>query len=123
MTLQKFVLVLSLAVSASTVEAGGRFVQQHSRGRQRALERKYSDSLIVEFELSYDFSVPGETYKLDFITLVPKSIPGRQNIISVSYSPRPSRIFDENSNRYARFSFSKPGRQEIPAGVSSRLIL
>jgi len=98
--------------SAASVEAGGRFVQQQSRDRQRAPERAFSQSHIVEFELSYDFSVQGDTRRIDFTALVPKSIPGRQNILSVSYSPKPSRIFDENSNRYAKFTFAKPDRQE-----------
>ena len=112
MTLQKFVLVLLLICSASLVEAGGRFVPQNARSRQRTPERAFSQSHIVEFELSYDFSIPGETRNLEFIVLVPKSIPGRQNILSTSYSPKPSRIFNENSNRYAEFIFNKPDRQE-----------
>jgi len=112
MTLQKFVLVSLLIASASSVEAGGRFVPQQSRDPQRVRERAFYQSRIVEFELSYDFSVPGETRKIEFIALVPKSIPGRQNILSTSYSPKPSRIFDENSNRYAEFIFDKPDRQE-----------
>jgi len=112
MTLQKFVLVSLLISSAASVEAGGRFVSQQSRDRQRAPKRVFPQSRIVEFELSYDFSVQGETRKIDFTALVPKSIPGRQNILNVSYSPKPSRIFDENGNRYARFVFDKPGRQE-----------
>ncbi len=112
MTLQKFVLVLLLICSASLVKAGGRFVPQNARSRQRTPERTFSQSRIVEFELSYDFSIPGETRNLEFIVLVPKSIPGRQNILSRSYSPKPSRIFNENGNRYAEFTFNKPDRQE-----------
>ncbi|OHB82644.1 MAG: hypothetical protein A2Z38_01645 [Planctomycetes bacterium RBG_19FT_COMBO_48_8] len=112
MTFQKLLLVSLLIGSTASVEAGGRFVPHQERGRQRAQERAYSQSRIVEFELSYDFFVPGETRKIDFVALVPKSIPGRQNILSVSYSPRPSRIFDENSNRYAKFVFDKPEKQE-----------
>ena len=122
MTLQKFVLLSLLISSAASVEAGGRFVLQQSRGRQRAPERTFSQSRIVEFELSYDFSVPGETRKIEFIVLVPKSIPGRQNILSTSYSPRPSRIFDENSNHYAEFIFDKPDRhEEIKISVKAEL--
>ena len=112
MTFQKFVLVLLLIVSAASVEAGGRFVSQQSRDRQRAPQGAFAQSHIVEFELSYDFSVQGETRRIDFTALVPISIPGRQNILSVSYSPKPSRIFDENGNRYAQFILDKPDRQE-----------
>ena len=112
MKFQKFVLVSLLIGSAASAQAGGRFVPQQSRDRQRATEMAFPQSHIVEFELSYDFSVQGETRKIDFTALVPKSIPGRQNILSVSYSPKPSRIFDENGNRYARFIFDKPEKQE-----------
>ncbi len=112
MRLQQFVLALLLISSASSVEAGGRFVPDQVRQRQRAWERAFSQSRTVEFELSYDFSVLGQTHKIDFVVLIPQTIPGRQNILSVDYSPRPSRIFDENGNGYAAFTFNKPGRQE-----------
>ncbi|MHC4205296.1 MAG: transglutaminase-like domain-containing protein [Planctomycetota bacterium] len=112
MRLQKFVFVLLLISSAASIQAGGRFVPQQIRDRQRALQMAFAQSRIVEFELNYDFSVPGETRNIKFIVLVPKSIPGRQNILSTSYSPRPLRIFNKNSNRYAEFVFDKPGRQE-----------
>ncbi len=122
MTLHKFVLLSLLIGSASSVEAGGRFVLQQSRDRQRTLERAFSQSRIVEFELSYDFSIPGETRKIDFIVLVPKSIPGRQNILSTNYSPKPSRIFDENGNCYAKFIFDKPDRhEEVKISVKAEL--
>ena len=111
MTLRKFVLFVLLTGLASPVEAGGRFVNQ-TPGRRRIPQRAFSHNRIVEFELSYDFSAAGETRRINFIALIPKSIPGRQNILNVSYSPRPSRIFDENSNRYAEFIFNKPGRNE-----------
>ena len=107
MTLKKSVLML-LLFSASLADTGGRFVPQQPRGFKNA----YSLSRIVEFEMSYKFSVPGETHNIEFTVLVPKTIPGRQNIISTKYSPGPSGIFDKNENRYAKFIFNKPGRQE-----------
>ena len=122
MTLQKFVLVSLLLVSAASVEAGGRFVSQQSRNRQRTPQGAFPQSHIVEFDLSYDFFVPGDTRRIDLTALVPVSIPGRQNILSVSYSPKPARIFDENSNRYARFTFNKPGKQQkIKISVKAEL--
>jgi len=92
--------------------AGGRFVPEQARERQRAFQKAFSQSRVVEFELSYDFSVPGQTQKIDFVVVVPKTIPGRQNILTTSYSPTPSRIFDENGNRYAAFVFNNPGKKE-----------
>jgi len=122
MRFQKFVFLSLLIGSAASLEAVGRSVSQQQRIRQRATERSFPQSHIVEFELSYDFSVQGETRKIDFTALVPKSIPGRQNILSVSYSPKPLRIFDENGNRYARFSLNKPDKQEkIKISVKAEL--
>lgn len=91
---------------------GGRFAPEQVRERQRAFQKAFSQNRTVEFDLSYDFSVPGRTYKIDFVVPVPKTIPGRQNILSTSYSPTPSRIFDENGNRYAAFVFNNPGKKE-----------
>jgi hypothetical protein len=102
--------------------AGGRFSPEQIRERQRALAKAFSQNRVVEFDLFYEFSVPGRTHKIDFVTPVPMTMPGRQNIISVSYSPRPSRIFDENGNRYAAFVFNKPNRQEkIKISVKAEL--
>jgi len=112
MRLQQFVLVSLLIGLAPCLEAGGRFAPEQIRERQRALQKALSQSRTVEFELSYDFSVPGQTHKIDFVVLVPKTIPGRQNIVTVNYSPTPSRVFDENGNRYAAFVFNNPGKKE-----------
>jgi transglutaminase-like putative cysteine protease len=66
----------------------------------------------VEFDLDYDFSVPGETRSVHFVVVLPTSIAGKQKILSRSYSPRPSRFFNENGNRYAEFVFREPQRHE-----------
>ena len=66
----------------------------------------------VEFDLDYKFSVPRETRSMRFVVVLPTTMPGRQKILSRSYSPRPSRIFNENGNRYAEFVFKKPERHE-----------
>jgi len=68
-------------------------------------------SNLVEFDLSYNFSVPGETHKISFTVVLPQTIPERQNILSIKYSPKPSRIFKENANRYAEFVFLNPDRK------------
>lgn len=112
MRLRRFVLLSLLAVSASLAEPAGRFGPDQIRERQRALQKALSQNRTVEFDLSYDISVPGRTHKIDFVVLVPQTIPGRQNIVSVNYSPAPSRVFDENGNRYATFAFNSPGKKE-----------
>jgi transglutaminase-like putative cysteine protease len=70
----------------------------------------FGQSNTVEFDLIYDFSVPGETHRMSFIVVLPQTIPNRQKILSRGYSPKPSRIFDENGNRYAEFVFDQPQR-------------
>ena len=70
----------------------------------------FAQNRTVEFDLKYDFSVPGETQRIEFRVAVPQTIENRQNILSVSYSPEPSRIFEENANRYAEFVFVQPDR-------------
>ena len=62
----------------------------------------------VEFELGYEFSVPGKTPVVKFVALLPQTISGRQKILGVDYSQEPSRIFSKNGNRYAEFVFVKP---------------
>jgi transglutaminase-like putative cysteine protease len=87
-------------------------VPQQSREHQRVPDRAFPQSRTVEFDLSYDFSVPGETQRIAFVLVLPKSIPDRQNILSMSYSPRPTRIFHENGNHYAEFVFNEPDKHE-----------
>jgi hypothetical protein len=61
----------------------------------------------AELTLSYTFSAPGRTQRVRLVILIPKTIPGRQKI-STTCSPKPSKIFNENGNRYAEFIFEKP---------------
>ena len=64
----------------------------------------------VELDLSYDLLVLGKTTKISFVTLVPQTIPNRQTISHINYSPKPSRIFSRNGNQYAEFVFVNPKR-------------
>jgi transglutaminase-like putative cysteine protease len=76
----------------------------------------------VEFDLNYDFSAPGETSSMKFVVVLPTSIPGRQKILSRKYSPKPSRIFNENGNRYAEFILEEPTKHEkVKICVKARL--
>jgi transglutaminase-like putative cysteine protease len=76
----------------------------------------------VEFDLSYDLSAPGDTQRISFVTLIPQTIPDRQTISSISYSPNPSRIFSRHGNRYAEFVFVEPDRHtEIKISVKAEL--
>jgi len=110
MTSRSIVLVLLSAGLASAVEAGERFVVPPGAVRLHRPDRAFMQNRTVEFDLLYDFSVPGETERIEFRVAVPQTIENRQNILSVSYSPEPSRIFEENGNRYAEFLFLTPDR-------------
>jgi hypothetical protein len=111
MKLQKLFIVSLVISSLSLADACGRSTLRQARGHQFISPKTYSQNNIVEFELSYDFSVLGDTHKISFTVVVPQDVPDRQNILRIQYSPKPSRIFDENENRYAEFVFVKPDRQ------------
>jgi len=72
--------------------------------------------------MSYDLSAPGDTQKISFVALIPQTIPDRQTISGISYSPKPSRIFERDGNRYAEFVFVNPNRHtEIKINVKAEL--
>jgi transglutaminase-like putative cysteine protease len=78
---------------------------------------------MVELDLVYDFSVPGKTFRISFVVILPETIPGRQNILGIKYSPKPTRIFNKNGNRYAEFVFIKPDRQEkVKINIKAELL-
>jgi len=110
MTLRTWVLVLVAAGAALAGQAGGRFVPPRASVRPYRPDRPFTQNPAVEFDLKYNFSVPGRTERIEFRVAVPQSIEGRQNILSVSYSPNPSRVFEANGNRYAEFVFDQPDR-------------
>ncbi len=74
--------------------------------------RAPAQSNVVEFDLKYDFSVPGETRSMSFVVLLPRTIPGRQKILSREYSLKPRRILRLNGNHYAEFVVKEPQRHE-----------
>jgi transglutaminase-like putative cysteine protease len=110
------VLTIALAAAADTP----------ARTRTRPKERRYTqvrqtrppqiapprpalnNSSKVELDLDYRFTTPQQTSKIKFVVMLPKSIPGKQKILGISYSQKPARVFTENGNRYAEFVFAKP---------------
>lgn len=129
---RKLFLALLLISSVSLAVSGGRSASRPKRGRQLTLRQKrgrqltprrtYTQGNIVELDLSYDFSVPGKTHRLRFVVVLPRTMPDRQNILSTKYSPKPSRIFNENGNRYAEFVFVKPNRRvKIEISIKAEL--
>jgi transglutaminase-like putative cysteine protease len=77
----------------------------------------------VEFNLCEDFSMQAVASKLTFVTLVPKTIPDRQKILSIKYSTPPARVFSSNGNDYAEFVFSRPPTQfQLKINVKATLL-
>ena len=97
--------------------AEGRLIPRQRREIRLPATRTIPQSNIVEFDLSYDFTVSGQTRRISLTAVVPKTIPDRQNIIDIQYSPKPSKIFEKNGNRYAEFIFDKP-EKEINVGIN-----
>ena len=61
----------------------------------------------AEFVLTYDFTVPGNTSKIEFTVAVPRTLTDRQRVF-IKYQPQPTKVFNENGKRYAKFVFVKP---------------
>ncbi|MBW7990300.1 MAG: transglutaminase domain-containing protein [Planctomycetes bacterium] len=112
MELRKLSLVLLLIVSISLEDVSARSMFRQRREHQHRPQNITAQRNMVELNLSYDFSVHRETFRISFVVILPETIPGRQNILGIKYSPKPTRIFNKNGNRYAEFVFTKPDRQE-----------
>lgn len=112
MGLHRTKLLWFLAGLVFSPVAGGRSAMGPRTGRQFMPFGTPPQSNVVEFDLKYDFSIPGQTQAMSCVVLIPRSIPGRQKILSRKYWPKPSRIFHKNGNHYAEFTFRKPQRHE-----------
>jgi transglutaminase-like putative cysteine protease len=121
MKLQKLLLAASLIslVSLTDISSQPR-PRQRRPSYPRPLQRKAArprpqettiESSSVELVLRYNFSTPSETSRIDFVVAVPRTIPNRQRILSIKYSPRPSNVFRRNGNRYAQFVFDEPKKR------------
>jgi transglutaminase-like putative cysteine protease len=95
----------------SEQNVSGRIYSARKREVRPPAYRAFTNSNTAEFDIFYDISAPGQTHRISFTALIPKTIPRRQNIIEIQYSPKPSRIFEQNGNRYAEFIFDKPEKQ------------
>ena len=111
MKLYKLYSIVLLMTSLASVGASDRSWAQQDMGRMLTSRRSYPQSGTVELELSYDFSVSTETRRISFVVPLPQSEPNRQNILSIGYNPKPSRIIERDGNRYAEFVFLRPEEQ------------
>ncbi len=118
MKLRKLFLASLLISSVFLADVSGRKPDRWHRGQRREIQNN-----TVELDLSYDFSVPGETFRISFTVILPQTIPGKQKILSIRYSPKPSRFFHENGNRYAEYVFVKPEkRMKVEINIRAELL-
>jgi transglutaminase-like putative cysteine protease len=76
----------------------------------------------VKFDLLYDFSLQAIPSKMTFVTIVPQTIPGKQEILELKYSTEPARTFTRHGNTYAEFVFDRPrGQFRIRISVKAKL--
>jgi len=123
MKLRILISISLLICSVSVQKAVGRIYPSQRREIRPPAGRTNAQSNTVEFDLSYDFTVSGQTRRISLTALIPKTIPDRQNIIDIQYSQKPSRIFDQNGNRYAEFVFYKPEKDiNIDISIKAELI-
>lgn len=76
------------------------------RPNNKAVENNHA-----EMTLSYDFSVPGETSRVNLLVAIPKTLPPKQKILDIQYSPQPARFISTNGNHYAYFLFVHPKKR------------
>jgi hypothetical protein len=122
MKLRKIIILLLLVSSICPLEANARSLPRQRRRQQTSPSRKATPKNIVEFDLLYDLSALGKTHRVSLIVVLPRSIRDRQKIRRIKYSPKPSRIFSKNGNRYAEFVFTNPEKKtEIKISVKAEL--
>ncbi len=84
-------------------------------------ENEIIETGTAEFDLCYDFNVPGKTSKIKFVVVVPQTIRDKQRVM-LKYSPKPPKIFRKHGHRYAEFIFKKPKKQfTIKISVKAKL--
>jgi transglutaminase-like putative cysteine protease len=105
-----WITLLIALVSPADVDLWARTQRTNTQKKERE-KPVYSKTSKVEMSISYDFTVPGKTPKIQLIVALPKTIPDRQRIYDIECSPKPTRLFTENENDYAEFLFTNPEKQ------------
>lgn len=97
---------------------------QSSRRQQRPQGQSLLNarSSTIRFNISYTLTVPSSVNRMQFLVLLPHTLPDRQKIISIDYTPEPQRIFQKNGNTYAEYVFNSPAKQTyIDIFIKTRL--
>ncbi|MBN2183650.1 MAG: transglutaminase domain-containing protein [Sedimentisphaerales bacterium] len=122
MKLRTLILIL-LVCSAPVKNANGRLIPKQKKEGNPPAGKTAGFNNIVEFDISHTLTITGNTRRIILTVVVPKTIPDRQNILDIKYSPQPSRIFEQNDNHYAEFIFYKPDKQiEVDINVTAELL-
>lgn len=75
----------------------------------------------VSLTMKFKVTAPAET-KVVVNVLVPRSIPGRQHILDIHYSTKPSEIFEKDGDLYARFNLEKlPRSMDLSVNVDAEI--
>jgi transglutaminase-like putative cysteine protease len=101
-----------LLLLASSLTAGGPLEPDRRKPRR------------VRFTVRFTVKTAGKSGPFELICLVPQTIPGRQEVLSLRCSPAEAgvRFFTENGDRHARFSILEPAREfEIRIRVWAKL--
>ena len=62
----------------------------------------------INFKISYEFLISGDTDSIEFKTCIPADYKYRQKIKDYGFSVRPDRIFTDDGNSYALFKLIHP---------------
>ncbi len=122
MKYKKTLLLIFLLMLCGIDNASGQRTYRRRRQPQRRqrTQRVQQDRLSqrdtrlkneVEFKLTYDLSIQAIPSQLKFIAPIPQTIPARQKISDIQYSPEPARLFEQNGVKYAEFAFTRPPSQ------------
>lgn len=117
MKCKDILIIISLICLAPLICEGKKRTR---RGKPR--EAPYKKINNVEFDIVYDIEVPGKASKIKLWALLPKTMPRRQKILRIKYSPEPIRILNKDGCNYAEFIFEEPPKQfQIQINVKAKL--
>src|SRR4051794_38851724 len=64
--------------------------------------------LSVSFSLKFKVTADAGTAGITLNCLLPKTIPGRQKVLSIKYSVEPAEVFEKDGDLFAQFYLAKP---------------
>lgn len=80
------------------------------------------DARAVSLRFAYTIRPTGPTGRITFVAVIPRDLPGRQEIVSLRYSVPPTRIFEREGTRYAEWAL-RSVRSPITLAVDADAVL